>query len=258
LYRAFPVQPTFPDQTSPIKTKLELIDWPSIKAGRADFTTNGRFTMKAQNFFVAIAVFLALAACRPPEPTSPAQPMAVDAQGSYRHAPSGMTFPPTVGDFERANITQFDAAGDDIGVGYNRISSTGGIAATVYVYPAPSLVSIGSPPDVVASAQATLCSNEFARREKEVVGVHPGARLIEEKTAPSPGGGRQVPGEMAAFEYDDLFGGQRRAIHSELYVFCYVGGKWSFEYRFSSFRSLDAREAIATFMAALPWTVPSQ
>jgi hypothetical protein len=78
-----------------------------------------------------------------------------------------------------------------------------------------------------------------------------------EKQLP-PGGGAQVPGEMAAFEYDDVFGGQRQGLHSELYVFCYVGGKWAFEYRFTSPKSLDTSGTISTFMANLPWTVPPQ
>ncbi len=61
---------------------------------------------------------------------------------------------------------------------------------------------------------------------------------------------------MAAFEYDDLFAGARLPLHSELYVFCYVGGKWAFEYRFTSPRNFAATEAIAAFMMKLPWTVP--
>jgi hypothetical protein len=214
--------------------------------------------MNVQNAFLAVVASLALSACKSQQPTYLAQPLAVNAQGSYTHTASGMTFPPTVGYFERVNITQYDAAGEDVGVGYNLVSQIVDIAATVYVYPAPSLVSIGSPPDVVASARATLCNNEFARRKKELVDAHSGARLIQERAAPPLGGGPQIPGEMAAFEYDDLFGGQRQPLRSELYVFCYVGGKWAFEYRFTSPKSRDASGAILTFIATLRWTVPSQ
>lgn len=60
---------------------------------------------------------------------------------------------------------------------------------------------------------------------------------------------------MATFEYDDLFAGQQQALRSELYVFCYVGEKWAFEYRFTSPKSVDATATISAFMAALPWTV---
>jgi len=149
--------------------------------------------MNAQNFFLAFVASLALSACKSAQPIYLAQPMAVNAQGSYHHLASGMTFPPAVGDFERVKITQYDAAGEDVGVGYNLVSPIAGIAATVYVYPAPSLLSIGSPPDVVASARGTLCNNEFARRKKELVDAHSGARLIQERAAPPPGGGPQIP-----------------------------------------------------------------
>ena len=144
-----------------------------------------------------------------------------------------------------------------MGAGYNLLAPGWAVAATVYVYPAPSLISIGSPSDVVASAHATLCKTEFERRKGgELIGAHPGARQIGEKDAPLPQGGPPLPGKMAAFEYDDLFAGARLPLHSELYVFCYVGGKWAFEYRFTSPRNFAATEAIAALMMKLPWTVP--
>jgi hypothetical protein len=98
-----------------------------------------------------------------------------------------MTFPVPVDEFQRVVINRYDTAGEDVGVGYNLVSSEIAVSATIYAYPAPTLTSIGSP----------------------------------------------VPGEMAAFKYDDLFRGQRRPLRSELYVHCYVGGKWAFEYRFT-------------------------
>ena len=116
--------------------------------------------------FVRIGVAcMLLAGCKPPQPTYLAQPEVIQAQGAYVHGPSGMTFPTTVGDFQRASITRYDAAGQDMGAGYNLLAPGWAVAATVYVYPAPSLISIGSPSDVVASARATLCKTEFERRK---------------------------------------------------------------------------------------------
>lgn len=91
-----------------------------------------------------------------------------------------------------------------------------------------------------------------------VVDAHTGPKLIQEMAALPPGGEPQVPGELAVFDYDDVFAFQRQPLRSELYVFCYVGGNWAFEYRFTSPRSPDASGVISTFMAALTWTVPSQ
>src|SRR5260370_37322414 len=81
------------------------------------------------------------------------------------------------------------------GAGYNLLAPGRAVAATVYVYPAPSLISIGSPSDVVASARATLCKTEFERRKGELIGAHPGARQIGEKDAPLPQGGPPLPGK---------------------------------------------------------------
>jgi hypothetical protein len=78
-----------------------------------------------------------------------------------------------------------------------------------------------------------LCRNEFESRKRELLSAHPGAQLLQQRAASAPGDGPSIPGEMAAFKYDDLFGGQRQSLRSESYVFCYVGGRWSFEYRFT-------------------------
>jgi hypothetical protein len=54
---------------------------------------------------------------------------------------------------------------------------------------------------------------------------------------------------------DGVFARVTQPLHSSLYVYCYVGGKWAFEYRFSSPRAVDVDGAISAFMAALTWTV---
>ena len=167
-----------------------------------------------------------------------------------------MSFPASVGEFRRVTLVRYDADELDVSAGYNWGSQATEIVATVYIYPAPSLISIGSPPDVVASARTTLCNGEFERRKKEIVASHPGAMLISEGDVPTPQPGPTIPGKIASYEYEDAFQGVRQRLHSELYVYCYVGGKWAFEYRFTSPKDFPARDAISNFMAGLTWTVP--
>jgi hypothetical protein len=166
-----------------------------------------------------------------------------------------MIFPPTVGAFQRVALSRYDSQGLDVSAGYNLPAFAGGIAATVYVYPAPSLVSIGSPPGVVASARATLCQSEFERGKREVLGAHAGGRLLGEKDVVLLQGGTNFSGRAATFEYDGLFAGQHQPVSSELYVFCYIGGSWTIKYRFTYARTFDATEAISAFMRTLSWTI---
>jgi hypothetical protein len=212
--------------------------------------------MNMQHVFCAALASLCLTGCKSSQPAQLAQPTTVQVQGPYTHSASGMAFPPSVGDFQRVNVMRYDAGGLDVSAGYNLGTPTGEVAATVYVYPAPSLISVGSPPEVIASARATLCNSEFERRKKEVSASHAGARSIQEEDVPPPQAIPPIPGKKTSFEYDDFFGGQRQPLRSELYVFCYVGGRWAFEYRFTSPKNSDAADAISAFMAALRWTVP--
>jgi hypothetical protein len=178
-----------------------------------------------------------------------------DPESANIQTASGMTFPLTVGDFRRAEVTRYDAAGTDIGVGYNLGSPTPTVAATVYVYPAP-LSSLGSPPQIVADGRNHLCDGEFARRKAELTRAHPGARLIREGPALPPGVGSRLAGTMAVYEIDEMFDGRRQTLSSQLYVYCHVGRNWAIEYRFTSPKAADTDSAISAFMAALRWTVP--
>ena len=169
-----------------------------------------------------------------------------------------MIFPVSVGDFQRVSLVRYDADGLDVSAGYNLVTSLDGIVATVYVYPAPSLVSIGSPSEAVASARTTLCDSEFERRKREIISTHPGANLIAQQDVASPQGSEAVPGKMAAYEFEDVFWNKRQSLQSELYVYCYVGGKWAFEYRFTSPKSSSAADMIPAFMKALTWTISAK
>jgi hypothetical protein len=53
--------------------------------------------------------------------------------------------------------------------------------------------------------------------------------------------------------YDDAFGGSRIPVRSELYVFCFVGGKWAIEYRFTHPQVEDANKEIQEFIQGWHW-----
>lgn len=160
-----------------------------------------------------------------------------------------------VADFARVQAFRYDATGSDISVGYNFQSPSSTIVATVYVYPAPPLTSIGSPPEVIQSARIRLCTAEFERRKQEIAETYRDIRLMSEGDAARPQPGLAVIGKVADYEYPGRNG---LPIRSDLYVYCYVGAKWAFEYRFTSQKFPDASAQISAFMKALQWTVPEK
>ena len=191
-----------------------------------------------------------------PPPVNLRQPETIAVEGSYVHPVSGMTFPVAVGEFRRVNLIRYDAAGADVSVGYNLGGPTGGVVATVYVYPASSLGAIDAKQDA-APARVALCGNEFQGRKAEIFRYHRGVRVVDEKDVPITFAGTSMTGRMAAFAYDDVFGGRLQPLQSELYIFCYVGDAWTIAYRFTAPREFDATRAIAAFMLNLSWTISS-
>jgi hypothetical protein len=184
------------------------------------------------------------------------QPQAVIADGAYRHDKSGMTFPVAVGEFQRGMLQRYDEDGLDVGAGYNVYDSRRQIIATIYVYPAPPLVSIGSPSGTVASARAFLAKNEFEARKREIMQPRPGARLIEDTEISIPIGGNVRIGRMATFEYDEQFAGRQQSLRSHLCMFNFVGGKWALKYRITYPRGLEATREIDSVLRGVPWNVP--
>jgi hypothetical protein len=185
-----------------------------------------------------------------------ARPEMVQVVGPYTHAASGMVFPSAIGDVSRVSVFRYNDEETDVSAGYNLSTPTGRLVATVYIYPAPPLTSIGSPANVVSAARAKLCQDEFTSRKTEISQYNAGATLVAEQEISFRRGDGSFPGKKAVFEYEAPVGGQRQPVHSELYVFCYVGDRWAMEYRFTGPRGIDTAE-ISRFMDALPWTVRS-
>ena len=205
------------------------------------------------NAFVPVAAAVFLCGCPTMHTHYLAQPERLTVRGAYVHSASKIVMPESVAGFQREAIFRYDADGLDVSAAYNFVTVSHRIAATVYVYPAPSLVSIGSPPDVVAGARAHLTEGEFERRKQEIQHAHPGAALIEQRDTFRTESGQSYPAKLAVFEYEDVFAGSRIPVRSHLYVFCYVGGKWAVEYRFTRPKGEDADREIQGFIQKWSW-----
>lgn len=206
---------------------------------------------------IVILLSSLLAGC-PARPRPLNQPQVIFAEGAYTHERSGMTFPLAVGDFRRSLVQRYDQDGLDLSAGYDLYLTQQKIAVTVYVYPAPPLVSIGSPPGTVASARTFLAKSEFEARKREVLQSRSGARLTEDTEISVPIGGTFRVGRMATFEYQDQFAGQRQSPRSHLCMFNFVGGTWALKYRITYPASLEATREIDTILQGVPWNVPKE
>jgi hypothetical protein len=200
---------------------------------------------------------MALSGC-PTQPVQPQGTVAVAPDTDYVHAASYMTFPPAVGEFRRVDVRQYDDSGLDVSVGYNAGGAADGIAATVYVYPAPPIVSVGSPTSVIAAARSTSTEQEFKTRQREIMGAHPDAKMLSEGDATLRQGSESYVRRKAAFAFEQGFARKQQRVGSELYVFGFVGGEWIVKYRFTYPIDLDAANRIATFMRDLTLTIPPE
>lgn len=212
-------------------------------------------TRRATALLLLPLSFLLVGCLARPRPLD--QPQAIIADGAFRHDKSGMTFPIAVGEFQRGVLQRYDQDGLDLSVGYNLYDSRRQIITTDYVYPAPPLVSIGSPPETVTSARAFLAHNEFEARKCEIMQPRPGARLIEDTEISIPNGGNVRIGRMATFEYNEQFAGRQQSLRSHLCMFNFVGGKWALKYRITYPRSLEVTREIDFVLQGVPWNVPA-
>lgn len=211
--------------------------------------------MKTFRYIITLLIAMALFGCPTMRPRYLAQPEVIKAEGTYTHAASGMIFPSRVGNFWRSNVIRYDTEGLDLSAGYDLVTIAGSIAATVYVYPAPSLISIGSPPNVVAAARTRQAQNEFEARKREIMRFRPGVILVQEGETTLQQSNATYSGKMATFEYEEVFAGRRQLLRSHLYLFCFAGGKWVIKYRFTHPRFFDGTREIDEFMRNLPWTL---
>jgi len=181
-------------------------------------------------------------------------PEQINNDGPYIHAASGMIFPTSVKEYQRYKINRYDADNLDMSAGY-QLTRPSLIVATVYIYPTPPVVSIGSPAHVVATAKRMSAQGEFNRGKNEIFKSHPSARMLSETETLLSKNGLAHTGWRATFESDGGTFGLPYKVTSHLYVFSYVADKWTVKYRFTHPKDFDAAGDIETFLQTLEWTI---
>jgi hypothetical protein len=178
--------------------------------------------------------------------------------GPYTQASSGMTYPVAIGDFKRVSVIRYKEDGTDESAGYNREVPMQEISATVYVFPSPGLISIFSPQNVIDGARDHLCNSQFLAIQKEITNAHPDAALVSQGDSTLEQEYPAYGGHQAFYTLTNAsFAGRSQiALRSDVYVFCYAGGKWTVEYRIDYPADYDASAPIASFMRDLTWTIP--
>lgn len=208
------------------------------------------------------ALLLLLTSCFlvgcPTHPRPLAQPQPLFVQGAYTHALSGMIFPLSIGEFRRSAVLRYDEDGQDVSAGYDLYDSQLKMIATVYVYPAPPIISIGSPPGVVATARAISAKNHYEANKRSILSSYAGARLIEDTEISLPIGKHLRVGRMATFEFEQPFNGLPQQVRSHLCLFDHIGGRWMLKYRLTYPKSLELTKEIDTILLGLPWNVPAE
>lgn len=209
--------------------------------------------MRPCSVFVAVLTLMLMAGCPSTGRQSLSQPLPIETAGAYTHPASGISLPPSVGPFRRVSILRYDVQGSDVSAGYNLPDPLHPATATVYVYPAPRVTAIGSPPEVVAQARTAMMQREFDARVEEILRSHAASKLIEVKSVTLVQAGRTYPGVMATFEYEEVFASRRQLLSSRLYLFGYIDGQWDVAYRFSYPKDSDLSGRIDQFMKDWAW-----
>lgn len=202
-------------------------------------------------FWAIISVSLLGCTTMKTKPLSSPQP--INEVGIYQHTKSGFIFPNTIGSFQRSQLNRYDEDGLDVSAGYDLAALGGGVAATIYIYPSPQILSIGSGPEVVATTRGLLSEREFSGIKQSILQAHPGATTIHSGRTDTQQGGKTYQGYVAEFEFSGSFAGRPQLLRSQFYMFTYVDGKWTVKYRFTYPARLDASDKITTFQQALSW-----
>jgi hypothetical protein len=158
------------------------------------------------------------------------------------HAPSGFEFPATFGEFQRVEITQHDAEGQNVGVGYH-LDDEMKIALTVYV----------KPPLSAPTGEPLSLRNQLQVEEAAIAHAHPGVTLRAGWTPRRTRNREPARGYALAFRYQENFAGAPRLVTSVLYLFEFDG--WVVKYRatFPAFQEQPAHALVQTFVATFPW-----
>ncbi len=201
-----------------------------------------------------LATILILAGCQSTPPRGDAlsgplpQPQGIAATGDYVHAPSTLTFPPSVGLFRRTEFKKFDATGLNVGVSYLLQTPSDGILATAYVYPGPWItakrISVADLPRLSKLDHAGFCKGEFEGAKTAVKTFHPSARLTFEGSTIVD---QYFSRAMAEYEYSGDWDGRQGDLSTRLYLFCLGRSGWLVKFRFTAPKGVDWENTLAQF-----------
>lgn len=179
--------------------------------------------------------------------TSPSQhyaPQNIQISGEYRQESSGVVFPEQMQGFNRVSITKFDAKAEDVGVGYNHYGKQ--VALTLYSFPAPKVMSFGSPQEVIDTAKRNLFLNVYERSKQDILQGHQNSKLILERDHILEQGQAKHSGLHASFKYYENHAGKYQEVSSHLYLF--QVGDILFKYRISYPVNIDSEREVVGFM----------
>jgi hypothetical protein len=196
--------------------------------------------LRALQLVLVAPCALAMAAC--PSVSGP-RPTPIHAQGSYTHPASRLEFPETVAGFHRGEITQFDAHGENLGVGYDYEAADASIAVTVYV----------RRPLMLEDGEVESLGSQFAIERELIRRYHQDTAEQWSLDVEMEAAGRSLPAYAAEFRYNDLFAYARHDVVSFLYLFDSDG--WFVKYRITYPEPQDAAASavVARLLATAPW-----
>jgi len=184
-----------------------------------------------------------------------AQVTKLNVQGPYVQAASGMTFPEAVDDFRRVSVLQYKPDGSDMSAGYVRRQPNAEIVATAYSFPSPTppAADAGQPVDQVRN---NVCRAVAGGIVRDMRAANPSLKPLQADQPTLTQNGVAQNGYHAVYSMTvpTFMNRQQEAVKDEVYIFCYAGGKWTVEYRFTYPAATDAGASIAQFMNDLKWT----
>ncbi len=197
-----------------------------------------------------LGCLLLASACLPAEDQL-SEPITLTPAGEFTHSRTEFTFPESIGDFERVEVTQYDTSGKDVSVGYH-LDSPDLITATVYVYPGRDVLNLGSDSDVVAATKDRLDQQEFEGAKDAILASAPGLTPASEDQSFVISSPSEQVGRRAIFQGQGLIDGALTVLRTEVDLFGF--GDWFIKYRFTyPGESSTAHGLILDFMNSLEW-----
>ncbi|WP_152613688.1 hypothetical protein [Inquilinus limosus] len=173
-------------------------------------------------------------------------PEVIQAEGPYADAASGFTFPVSIGDFVRTDLSRDNVNPGGTVAGYKAPPAKGGPLAVIFIYPVTWLER--------SPGTAASCDTEFQANKEAITRTRRSARLVSERRGAF---GPDAVMEMAEFEYSHMFDGEVRPLSSRVYLFCMADTGWILKLRFSAPMGVEWSRTLAPFEKELtgPWSM---